>query len=71
MQFGVGEYKSSRADILKPHSTYGFFLMGSQQKKKSRSVIYRAIQLPQLGKEEGTWPTDLGVRSSALLARIA
>lgn len=63
VQFGVVEYKSSRADILKPHSTCGFLLMGSQQKKKSMSVIYRAIQLPQLGMEEGAWPTDLGVGS--------
>lgn len=69
-QFGVGEYKSSRADILKPHSTCGSFLMDSQQKKKSRPVIYRATQLPHLGKEEGAWLTDLGMGSSALLARI-
>lgn len=44
--------------------------MGSPQRKKSRSVIYRAIQLPQLGREEGAWLTDLVVGSSALLARI-
>lgn len=70
VQSGISEYKRSRADILKPHSTCGFFLMGSQQKKKSRSVIYRAIQLPQLGKKEGAWPSSLGVGRSALLARI-
>lgn len=70
LKFGGCGYKSSRDDTLKPHSTCGFFLMGSQQKKESRSVIYRATQLPQLGKEEGAWLTDLGVRSSALLARI-
>lgn len=70
VQFGLGEYKSSRADILKPHSTCGFFLMGSQQKKNSRSVIYRSTQLPQLGKEEGAWLTDLGMGSSALLPKI-
>lgn len=37
-----------------------FFYAGSQQKKESRSVIYRAIQLPQVGREAGTWSTDPG-----------
>lgn len=34
--------------------------MGSQQKKESRSVIYRAIQLPQVGREAGTLSADPG-----------
>lgn len=37
-----------------------FFYTGSQQKKESRSVIYRPIQLPQVGREAGTWSTDPG-----------
>lgn len=45
--------------------------MGSQPKKKSRSVIYRAVQLPQLGREVGAWPTGPELGSSTLLVRIS
>lgn len=46
--------------ISQAASCLDFFHMGSQQKKESRSVIYRAIQLPQVGREAGTWSADPG-----------
>lgn len=49
--------------IFSNHIVLVVFFSWALSRKRKACLIYRAIQLPQLGMEEGAWPTDLGVGS--------